>query len=166
MISQKRPADSYLYCDCGHFAFWKASHIFFSTFVSSILPCSHLSHSDCRCDSNREAMLKLKQGKFVRIDPISGGGWELILPNQNLVRTKQRKQDCVALNYWHYWRIWKFPLNLLAYLLVRMAISEVKKEPTEHEVPTVYEESVLNKINKPPTSKVSRLFVCLFGVKI
>lgn len=40
-----------------------------------------------------------------------------------------------------------------------MAIAEVKKEPTAHEIPTVYEETVLNKMNKPPTSKVSRLFV-------
>lgn len=39
-----------------------------------------------------------------------------------------------------------------------MAVTEVKKEPIEHMIPTDYEETVLNTINKPPASKVSILF--------
>lgn len=39
-------------------------------------------------DSNREVVLKPNLGKFVRIVPISGGGWEHVLPNQSLVGNK------------------------------------------------------------------------------
>lgn len=55
--------------------------------------------SDSHHDSDREAVLKPNLGKFVRTVPISGGGWERMLSNQNLVRTKQRKQrkrECVG----------------------------------------------------------------------
>ncbi|CAK6955738.1 lysine (K)-specific demethylase 5Ba isoform X2 [Scomber scombrus] len=43
---------------------------------------------------------------------------------------------------------------------VRMAVTEVKKEPIEHMIPTDYEETVLNTINKPPESKVEQ-YMCL-----
>lgn len=41
-----------------------------------------------------------------------------------------------------------------------MAITEIKKEPIEHENSVKYEETVLNGINNPPVNKVG-LFVCV-----
>ncbi|XP_061583454.1 lysine (K)-specific demethylase 5Ba [Cololabis saira] len=43
---------------------------------------------------------------------------------------------------------------------VRMAVTEVKKEPIEHEDPKEYEETDLNKINKPTVNKVDH-YMCL-----
>ncbi|XP_014899908.1 lysine (K)-specific demethylase 5Ba [Poecilia latipinna] len=43
---------------------------------------------------------------------------------------------------------------------VRMAVTEIKQEPTEHTDPTEHEEIDLNKINKPPQNKVDQ-YMCL-----
>lgn len=39
-----------------------------------------------------------------------------------------------------------------------MAITRVKREPIEHGHPTDYEETVLHKMSRPPSNKVSLLF--------
>lgn len=43
---------------------------------------------------------------------------------------------------------------------VRMTVPEVKKEPVEHSDPSAYEETLLNKTNKPPVNKVDQ-YMCL-----
>lgn len=40
-----------------------------------------------------------------------------------------------------------------------MAVTEVKKEPIDHKDTTEYEETVLDKIIKPPVNKVN-VFLC------
>ncbi|KAI4826752.1 hypothetical protein KUCAC02_030185 [Chaenocephalus aceratus] len=86
------------------------------------------------CSIARRAKRMKSEGKFVRIVQISGGGWEHMLANMNLVRTKQ------------------------AVMLVRMAVPEVKREPIKYEDPTVYGETVLDQ--KPPSSKVDQ-YMCM-----
>ncbi|XP_012736578.2 lysine (K)-specific demethylase 5Ba [Fundulus heteroclitus] len=43
---------------------------------------------------------------------------------------------------------------------VRMAVTEIKQEPTEHKDPTEHQETDLNKLNKPPQNKVDQ-YMCL-----
>uniref|UniRef100_A0A672JJC5 [histone H3]-trimethyl-L-lysine(4) demethylase n=1 Tax=Salarias fasciatus TaxID=181472 RepID=A0A672JJC5_SALFA len=45
-------------------------------------------------------------------------------------------------------------------ICLRMSVTEVKKEPIEYKDPAVYEETVLNELNKPPTNKVDH-YMCL-----
>lgn len=90
-----------------------------------------------------------------------------MLPNPSLVRA-------LKINAYEYKRkvlviiisFEKFPLSFLPCLSVMMSITEIKKEPIEHENPIKNEETALNETNNPPINKVSFLVLKLWFTSV